>query len=110
MKNTIKNNKINHFNFLAVAAVTIFSAITFSACNNKEDEGELNTTVKLSLSVASGTPMVHTCKISTVRAEMHPPCQIPSNWDKSPQVATRIPPLWNFSTNKTAPKKTSLWR
>ena len=60
MKNTIKNNKINHFNFLAVAAVTLFSAITFSACNNKEDEGELITTVKLSLSVASGTPMVHT--------------------------------------------------
>lgn len=38
MKNKIKNNKINHFNFLAIAAVTIFSAITFSACNNQEDE------------------------------------------------------------------------
>ena len=60
MKNTIKNNKTNHFNFLAVAAVTLFSAITFSACNNKEDEGELITTVKLSLSVAGGTTMVHT--------------------------------------------------
>jgi hypothetical protein len=60
MKNTNKIKKNNHFSFLAVAAMSILTAVTFSACNNKEDEGELITTVKLSLSVAGGTPMVHT--------------------------------------------------
>ncbi len=60
MKNTNKIKKNNHFSFLAVAAMSILTAVTFSACNNKKDEGELITTVKLSLSVAGGTPMVHT--------------------------------------------------
>jgi hypothetical protein len=60
MKNTNKIKKNNHFSFLAVAAMSILTAVTFSACNNKEDEGELITTVKLSLSVTGGTPMVHT--------------------------------------------------
>ena len=60
MKNTIKNNKNYHFTFLAFTAMTLFFGLTFSACSEKEDEGELITTVKLSISVAAGTPMVHT--------------------------------------------------
>lgn len=62
MKNTIKINKINHFNFLAFAFATLFSALNFSACSPKEEEGELITTVKLSLSVAGGTPSEYTWK------------------------------------------------
>ena len=60
MKNSMKNNKNNHLTFWTVAAMTLFSCITFSACSEQEDEGELITTVKLSLSLAGGTPMVQT--------------------------------------------------
>lgn len=57
MKNTIKNKYVNTW---ATIAMALLSVITFGACSEQEDEGELITTVKLSLSVAGGTPMVHT--------------------------------------------------
>ena len=60
MKNNLKNNKFNHFTFWALSAMTLFTCLTFSACGKKEDEGELITTVKLSLSVAGGTPTHYT--------------------------------------------------
>lgn len=48
--------------FTAMAALVLTFALTLQSCGREEEEGELITTVKLSLSVAGGTPMVYTWK------------------------------------------------
>ena len=51
--------------YIAVAIMTvaaIFSTLTFTACSEKADEGELITTVSLSISNSGGTPTTYTWK------------------------------------------------
>ncbi|MFM6951579.1 MAG: hypothetical protein ACKOXR_00360 [Bacteroidota bacterium] len=62
---TMNRNTKKMFNRLFTGTLIVsmsFSALNFSACSPKEEEGELITTVKLSLSVAGGTPSEYTWK------------------------------------------------
>jgi hypothetical protein len=61
MKYPVKKT-INRGAVIMAVVCMLMSILTFSACGTKEDEGELITTVQLSLSVAGGTPTQYTWK------------------------------------------------
>ena len=57
----MKNIKLNHF-FKAIIAIALTSSTLLQSCGREEEEGELITTVSLSINNSGGTPTTYTWK------------------------------------------------